>query len=169
MRGAFLNQGQSGGASAMSADWRMRGEVYLRFWTQLLERSREQTPLFANKPPVAEYHLHAHAGRSGFSLGYIISVHGWVAVDLFIDMGDKARNKHAFDALFAARAVIEKAFGAPLDWQRLENKRASSISYRVEGGRFDRESDWPLLQERLIDAMIRLNQAMQPYIAALDV
>ncbi|MCL4248200.1 MAG: DUF4268 domain-containing protein [Anaerolineae bacterium] len=153
----------------MSADWRTRGEVYLRFWTQLLERSRQRTPLFANKPPVPEYHLHTHAGRSGFSLGYIISVHGWAAVDLFIDTGDKARNKCAFDALLAARESIERAFGAPLDWQRLENKRAASISYRIEEGHFDRESDWAPLQERLIDAMIRLNQAMQPYIAALDV
>ena len=169
MRRAFLIQGQPGGEARESVDWRTRGQVYLRFWTQLLEQSRERTPLFANKPPVAEYHLHTYAGRSGFSLGYIISVHGWVAVDVFIDMGDKARNKHAFDALLAERTSIEKTFGAPLDWQRLENKRASSIEYRIEEGRFDRESEWPLLQERLIDAMIRLDKAIQPHIAALDV
>ena len=169
MRQIFLSYSRADGGAQALGDWRTRGEVYRRFWTQLLERSREVTPLFAHKPPVAEYHLHASAGRSGFSLGYIISVHGWTSVDLFIDMGDKASNKRAFAALFAEREAIERAFGAPLDWQRLENKRASGIIYRIEGIRFDRENEWPLLQERMIDAMIRMHAAMQPHIVSLHI
>ncbi|MCC6615033.1 MAG: DUF4268 domain-containing protein [Anaerolineae bacterium] len=159
----------SRGAGARPADWRTRGETYRRFWSQLLERSRGRTPLFARKPPASEYHLHTSAGRSGFSLGYTLSVHGWASVDLFIDMGDKTLNKRAFDALAAEREAIEDAFGALLEWQRLNNKRASIIMYRIEDVHFDDERAWPPLQEQLIDAMIRLDAAMQPHIASLNI
>jgi len=168
MRQTILSYSHADEGAAAPMDWRMRGEVYRRFWTQLLARSRDKTLLFARKPPAAEYHLHTSAGRSGFSVGYTLSVHGWASVDLCIDMGDKASNKQAFGALFERRALIEDTFGAPLDWQHLNNKRASIITYRINGIHFDHESEWPLLQERMIDAMIRMYTAMQPHIDALQ-
>ena len=69
--------------------------------------------------------LAAGAGvRSGVSLNYLIWIEQDSGVELYIDTGDKDENKQIYDALYAKRELVEKAFGASLDWQRLDDKRA---------------------------------------------
>ena len=58
----------------------------------------------------------------------------------------------------AYRQAVEAAFGEPLYWQRLDDKRASRISLTVAGGWAD-ESSWPGAFEKAIDAMKRLYAA----------
>jgi hypothetical protein len=144
-----------------AVNWLNRGDVYLRFWTQLLALSRGQTDLFSDKPPVPEYHLHKSLSRSGFSLGYVLSVEGWASADLYIDTGNKQRNKAAFDALHLQQHAIENDFGATLQWLRLDNKRSSKVLYRLDGLMLEQPQTWAAFQQRMIDAMIRLDKAFR--------
>jgi hypothetical protein len=45
-------------------------------------------------------------------------------VEIHIDRGDGEQNKQIFDILHEHKAEIETAFGKPLEWQRLDAKRA---------------------------------------------
>jgi hypothetical protein len=58
------------------------------------------------------------------------------AVELYIDRGRDAdeENKAIFDSLVASKDEIEKEFGGPLEWQRLDGKRACRIRKEIEGG-----------------------------------
>jgi hypothetical protein len=63
---------------------------------------------------------------------------------------------------------IERSFGKPLVWDRLDNKRASVIRYFVSDyGHSDREK-WPELQELLIDCMVRFDQTFRTLISQSD-
>jgi CBS domain-containing protein len=49
-------------------------------------------------------------------------------IELYIDYGDKDVNKRLFDSLFFQRHQIEGRLGEPLEWERLDQKRASRIA-----------------------------------------
>ena len=79
--------------------------------------------------------------------------------ELYLDTPVAADNKAMFDALHAQRAAIEADFGGPLSWQRLDDKRASRISFTVPGGWVDDHS-WPSAIEQSVSAMQRLYGAL---------
>jgi hypothetical protein len=91
-----------------------------------------------------------------------------VRAELYIDRGKDAEeeNKRIFDELSKNRAAIEGAFGGPLSWERLEGKRACRIRYSSQAGGYrSPEEQWPTIQDQIIEAMVRLERALKPYIA----
>jgi hypothetical protein len=146
-----------------------REVLRLRFWEQLLARAKAAGVMtHASVSPTKDQWLNAGAGRSGITFTYLI----WTKEDkgggeLYIDTGDKERNKRIFDVLHAKQAEIERAFEFPLDWQRLDNRRSSRIRFLVGKGGLRDESRWPSIQEAMISGMERFSTLLQPYIRAL--
>lgn len=143
--------------------------LYKEFWTQLLDRSRGRTALFSSVSPRDKHEIRAGASRSGVMYKYALSRTA-VTVDLYIDVKDKAKNKALFDALLLQRDAIEADFGSPLEWQRLDNDRASRIRKTVGDRRsFLAQEKWPALQDVMIDALIRLDHALREHLTSLKV
>jgi hypothetical protein len=69
--------------------------------------------------------------------------------------------------LLLKKDEVEEMFGEKLEWQRLDNRQASRIRYLIEEHGLKDQEYWPKLQEQLIDAMIRLTQALLPEIQKL--
>jgi hypothetical protein len=140
-----------------------RHVLRIEFWRQLIERAKGRTPLHVNLTPNKDNWLATGAGRSGIVYSYVIRMKD-AHVELYIDVGDADENKRIFDSFFARKEEIEEKFGAPLDWQRMEEKRGSRIRYLIEGYGLEDEEHWSDLQNQLIDAMIRLSDAFRPEI-----
>jgi hypothetical protein len=133
-------------------------------------------PLVAR--PDAKMHAHITPGRyswigtssgiRGLHFNYTVT-QTECGAELYIDRGEGAatENKAIFDQLFARRAEIDAAFGAPLSWERLEEKRACRIRVRVPGGYRSPEEEWPAIQAVQVSAMTRLVTALKPSIGAL--
>jgi len=82
------------------------------------------------------------------------------------DVGDKA----IFEQLLAAKDEIERAFGEPLEWQRLDERRACRICRKLTlGGWRDDPARWPEVYAAMVDAMIRLEKAPEPHVQKLRV
>ena len=146
-----------------------RHSLRRRFWTQLLERAKERTPLHANTSPNQNNYVMTGAGKRGLSFLYIIQQHT-SDIDLYIDRGRETDDENAeiFNTLEEAKEQIEEAFGESLKWQRLEGKRACRISKRFSlGGYRDEEEEWSEIQDAMIDGMIRLEAAFRPHIDRL--
>ena len=135
----------------------------LEFWSKLLEKAKKRTPLHAHRSPSKDNWISTGAGRSGLTWAYVILM-DHARVEFYIDTEDTDRNKAIFDFLAQHKDEVEQTFGAPLDWQRLEGKRASRICYHIRdyGGLRDRDN-WDRIQDAMIDAMIRLEKALKPY------
>ncbi len=100
--------------------------------------------------------------------GYVI-VQEYATAELYIDRSDAVENKRIFDQIHARKDEIEKAFGGALSWVRLDTKRACRIKHVIErGGYRSPESEWPALQSEMVETMTRLEAALKPVLAALD-
>ena len=140
-----------------------------RFWTSLLERAKEKTQLHANISPSQSSYLMTGAGRRGLRFDYVVQQHT-SEIELYVDRGKGAKdeNEEIFDRLEQSKGEIEEAFGEPLEWQRLEIKRACRINKRFSlGGYRDDEEEWAEIQDVMIDGMIRLEAAFRSHIDRL--
>lgn len=90
-------------------------------------------------------------------------------MELYISRnGDYAQSKATFDALAADREGVDQAFGGDLEWERMDNAITSKIVSCIDVGGYADESRWADVHEAMIDAMVRLNRAVGPYIRKLD-
>ena len=75
-----------------------------------------------------------------------------------------------YEELFASRDEIEAEFGAPLEWDRVDNRKRCFIGMTLpDGGYRDDEARWPGIQEPMIEAMARLERTFRPRLQALRV
>ena len=137
------------------------------FWQELLERAKSRTSLHAAVSPSTDYWIAAGAGRTSMSFNYVIRSHS-ARVALVIGTPDAQKNLAVFEQLRAAKDQIERDFGEPLEWQRLEGKKACRICKNLDIGGIDDRDRWPDIQNAMIDAMVRLEKALRPHIDELD-
>ncbi len=137
-----------------------------RWWTQLVERSAKVSKLHAHITPGEYSWIGTSSGISGLNFNYVV-IQDASSAELYIDRGEAEENKSIFDQLYANKPAVEKSFGGPLSWERLENRRACRIKFTQEGGYRSPEDEWPSIQDKIINAMNRLEQALRPYLKQL--
>ena len=145
-----------------------RHQLRYRFWSVHLDRARERSPLFANISPNNQSWINTGSGRSGVAYTYIINERA-ARIELYIDTGNADMNLAIYDYLHARHDEIELTFGGPLDWQRLEGKKACRIAFHISTSQGYRspEDDWPGIQDQLIEAMDRFEHALRPHMHQL--
>lgn len=143
--------------------------TYRRFWTQLVALAGAAKMNHGKRKPSEYHYLGAASGVSGISFNHVI-VRDNGSVDMYIDFKDQEKNKRVFDQLEKQKSEIESRFGGKLIWERLDKKRGSRIKYIIaeKGGLRSPESDWPALQQAMIEAMIRLEKAVKPALETLN-
>jgi len=140
-----------------------------RWWTQVVERSGKVNKLHSHITPGEYSWIGTSSGTRGLNLNYTVTQDDCGA-ELYIDRGKDAEveNKNIFDQFISHKTEIEKAFGGPLSWERLDGKRACRIRYTQTGGGYRSPEDgWPKMHDGIIDAMDRLEKALRPYLKQL--
>ena len=145
-----------------------RHKKRLEFWKSLLDRSKSKTSLHSNLTPSIYSWIGTGAGRSGLNYNYVIT-YKYGAIELYIDRGkeSKEENKRIFDELNSHKKEIEEIFGEELQWQRLDDARASRIRKAYTYARLDDKNKWDKLQDDMIDGMIMLEKSLKKYINRL--
>jgi hypothetical protein len=143
-----------------------REEMFMRFWTQLISRSKGTTSVVAGRGPSKDNSLSGGIGVSGFRLTFVLRDDEF-EVGCYIDPAkDKDTNLEVLRQLESHKTDIEREFGDELEWQELPESRGCRICKKFEGGSRTPEGEWPALQDKMIDAMIRLERALRPAIPA---
>ncbi|HDZ54589.1 MAG TPA: DUF4268 domain-containing protein [Candidatus Nealsonbacteria bacterium] len=140
------------------------------FWTALLEKAKGKTSLHSNITPGIYSWIGTGAGKQGIIYSYVITKK-YGGCEIYFDKGkDYIKpniNKIRFDKLYKHKNQIEKKFKGRLNWERLDNARASRISIKFKGKGLNDKENWEKLQDKMIDAMIRLERAFKEYIRRL--
>lgn len=146
-----------------------RYDIRRDFWTKLLDYAKTKTKLHAGISPGRYSWIGTSSGMRGLNLNYVLWEHE-TGVELYIDRGkdSDAENKKIFNTLHAKKDEIEKSFGGPLEWQRLDSKRASRIRQIISQGGWKEPEKWNEIEVAMVDAMIRLEKSLKPFIQKLD-
>jgi hypothetical protein len=141
------------------------------FWGGLLEKSRMKTNIFSGlSPQPTQWFGGAVVGKPGVSVwcGFF-SRYGEVQLNINYDQHTGIKNKVIFDALYAQKDSIEREFGEQLLWERTDNQRVSRIRKRFRNaGQFGSDT-WPILQDKMIDALIQFDRVFRPRIERIQV
>lgn len=82
-----------------------------------------------------------------------------VVVELYIP-----NKKSLYDKLYEEKNEIENELGLTLDWNRLDNKKASRIKYYISGLNFDDHSNYPELMSTVLDTVLKMRTVFKNHI-----
>ena len=138
-------------------------ELRPQFWTRTLEAmAKAGIKQYQNISPSKDHWLSCASGVSG--IGYaLIFLKKEVRVEMNIASSDAATNKEIFDKFHENKATIENAFGNKLEWQRLDDKKASRVKFSqpIEG--YNQEN-WDAMIDWLVEHFPKLEKAFRPEI-----
>lgn len=151
---------------------REREKAYIAFFSKLLEDLRQQPdfPFKPVSPDGASWMVVQNLPRSGSRGQFVFSFtrDRRMRVELYLDLGDQAATKAAFDRLAARKDEFERELGEPLTWERLDNRRASRIYLAHEGHILDDEEKLAALRTWAAPRMARFYRVLaEPADAAI--
>ncbi len=147
--------------------------LYRDFWTVFLREFHARHPEWLQKTAAeTENHIDFDAGLS--ALHYSVNFcrpesQPWFRVELYVDAKDKETATARFDALMQGRESIKARFGAPLEWDSLEQSRACRIASYFPAELSVEDSDrWDELRAWAIERLGSLRDACRPHIQTLS-
>jgi hypothetical protein len=129
------------------------------FWTELLEKANQRTSLHAGRSATTDSWLNAGAGKTGIAFQYRIRMND-SQVGLRIRRDTSEESLSIFSKLYTEKESIEDAFGGPLEWLPMEDAKMCLIQHLIETGGLRDQERWEEIQDDMIDAMVRLEQAL---------
>jgi hypothetical protein len=151
---------------------REREKAYIHFFSELIQCMKEK-PLSSKQrmsPDGTSWMTFAWIPEKGSpvtSLVFSFARYGRFRAELYIDARDKERNKQIFDELYRQKLAIQAELGDmsdALEWERIDDKRASRIALYHSGAITDKNESLIELQEWAVEAMSRFQPVMEKYV-----
>lgn len=136
------------------------------FWHKLLPYFNTKSDLFLGRNMELNQYDHwlsTGSGIAGCPFCFIVTK-DYCCVKLGLDSTNKDYNKLAYDYLYRKKEEIEKDFGDKLLWERLDDKKSSRISYRLDNVSIFNKEDWDIMITFLTDSMIKLEKSLRKHI-----
>jgi CBS domain-containing protein len=150
---------------------REREKAYIAFYSKLLDdlRKNSSVPVKDVSPDGASWIVICSVPREGALAGYFsysFSRDKRFRVELYLDLGDQAQTKAAFDHLLAQKGQIEAEAGA-IDWERLPDRRASRLAIYHEGHIGDEKGHAELRKWAVVTMAEFYNALLEPAESAI--
>lgn len=144
-----------------------KAEAYLRFFQGLVDELRDRHQFTNSKAgqPRNWFSFPSGVGRCAYSASFARG--DAIRAEVYIEFQDRDANKQVFDALLAERDALEREFGEPLEWERLDDRRASRIAVYTPGSIEDPAARLDLARKWLVDRLLRLRKVVGPRLAAV--
>ena len=157
--------GNSGASDAGPSEKMVR---YRNFFQVLIDRLREEEKFTAARKGQPQSWYDFASGRGGMRYSANFKQNGKAGIALYIDVGDRNRNKETFDKLKSEKDSIETELNEELEWSRLEDRRASRIDAVRSGSIDDDDETLEELREWMVKKLLAFKKVFGPRLAALD-
>lgn len=132
----------------------------LQFWTQLNEALAERGKPFNQRKASTDHWYDVAMGTSEAHLSItLVNNAGEIGLDVYIN-----DNKALFDRLQESADAIQAELGFELDWNRMDDKKASRIKYSIPGLNFDDHSNYPQLIDEVITKIVQMREVFKQYL-----
>jgi hypothetical protein len=109
-----------------------KGEAYRAYFQELIDELRDKHKFTGARVGQPQSWYSFSSGVKGFYYGASFAQGGRVRVEVYIDPGEWEQNKKVFDTFLNEKERIEQEVKATLEWERLDDSRASRIAiYRT--------------------------------------
>jgi len=143
-----------------------RYQLRTDFWHQTLEALQDaKASLYGNVAPSRDHWLSTGSGLGGVHYAMIFN-RDEARVNFVLGRASKEQNKALFDILNARATEFDQAFGSPLSWRRMDDKKVSIIEYAKAFDGHNRES-WPEMIAWLVEHIQRMEKLFNPQIPSL--
>ena len=135
-------------------------EARLDFWTKFNDVLETNGKPFNKRKATTDhwYSIAIGTSQAHISIDLVNKEHR-MRVGLWI-----SDNKDLFDALYEKKEEIEAAFGEELEWNRLDDKKASLVCTYIKGLDFKKQDNYPELMQQAIDTVVKMRSVMKRYL-----
>jgi hypothetical protein len=144
-----------------------RGERYRLFFQELMDALRDEHQFTRARKAQPQSWYSFSSGTRWFTYGASFTAQGRARVELYIDSGEGEPNKRAFDRLEEQKEMFESELRAEMEWERLENRRASRISVLRPGSIDDNQETRDEIRQWMIDHLLAFKRVLGPRLPEL--
>ena len=132
----------------------------VEFWTQLNDYIDQHGKPFNKHKATTDHWYTVAVGSSQCYVSIeLVNIKHFVRVGLYIP-----DNKELYDHIHDNKADFDAAVGYELEWQRLDNKKASTIYSCIPGLDFNKQDNYPQLMEEIVNRVVAFRKAAKLYI-----
>ena len=135
-----------------------KSEHYRIYFQNLLDELRDSHRFTSARKGQPQNWYTFSSGNSSFLYGHSFAAGNRVRTEIYIDSGDGDENKEYFDRLLKNRDEIELELGEPLEWERLDSKRACRIALYREGSIEDSSEELQNIHEWAIRNLLKFKK-----------
>lgn len=140
---------------ATQENLKQRHHIRLDFWNAYLKKSNNTNNLFSNISPSKDNWIGIGIGMSGVNLNMVVS-RSYARGEIYFNRGSREENKWCFDFIEERKEQIEKEFGEPLIWERMDDKVSCRIKAQLDGVSIYENEDW----SKMINFMVDISERM---------
>lgn len=139
-----------------------RYQLRVDFWKLLLQDFKTKSQLYININPTKDAWISAGSGISGVGFNFVVSKK-YARVEVYISRSNADDNKHIFDKLYSLKDEINSKI-AGIEWERLDDKKASRI--KIENNKLSlfNKKDWPEMIAFMTEKMLLIEEVFGPLI-----
>lgn len=141
-----------------------KGEAYRNYFQSLIDELREKYQFTNAKIGQPQNWYAFSSGVSNIPFSAVFAQGGKARTELYIDVGDGEKNKALFDWLYEQREEIHSKLGKELEWERLDDKRASRIAVYRDGSIQSSEEELIEIKAWHIENLLNFKKILSPLI-----
>ena len=161
--------------AASPNEWRDRSrgisermERYRSFFQVLIDRLREDEKFTTARKGQPQSWCNFASGRGSIAYSANFKRQGRAGVTLSMENADRDINKSVFDRLVTEKEAIESELNEDLEWNRLDNSKASRIDAVRPGSIDDDDETLEEIREWMVERLLAFKKVFGPRLIALD-
>ncbi len=161
------NEWQESARASTERKMSPKSEAYRHFFQSLIDELRERHRFTGARAGQPQNWYSFSSGMAGITYGMSFAQDGRARTEVYIDQGDADANKNVFDTLLRDRESIEAALGEPLEWERLDNRRASRVALYRAGSIESPEKELGDVRAWAIERLLKFKAVLGPRVRAV--
>lgn len=142
----------------------VKGEAYRNYFQSLIDELREKYQFTNARKGQPQNWYNFSSGVTNIPLAASFAQGRKARVELYIDLGDGEKNKSLFDWLYGQRDSIHSSIEQRLEWERLDDKRASRIALYRNGSIESNEEELIEIKAWHIESLLLLKKHLAPFV-----